>query len=182
MVVIGHALWQRRFGGDPAVVGRTVLLNTRPYTVVGVAPARFRGAGTGLVFDAWVPMMMQMQFEPGGNRLENRGNRWLDVYARLAPGVSLDEAQAELGVLSHAHRRPRTSARRSDAVWRSTRCGGPRAAAPRFSARSSWCSAASAPWCCCSPAPTSRACCSRAASTGAGRSRSASRSGRDAAT
>ena len=105
VVVIGHALWQRRFGGDPGVVGRTVLLNTRPYTVVGVAPARFRGAGTGLVFDAWVPMMMQMQFEPGGSRLESRGNRWLDVYARLAPGVSLEQAQAELGRALDAHRR-----------------------------------------------------------------------------
>jgi len=100
VVVIGHALWQRRFGGDPGVVGRTVLLNTHPYTVIGVAPASFRGAGTGLVFDGWVPMMMQMQFEPGGNRLDERGHRWLDVYARLAPGVSLERAQAELGVLS----------------------------------------------------------------------------------
>jgi predicted permease len=100
VVVIGHALWQRRFGGDPGIVGRTVLLNTRPYTVVGVTPARFRGAGTGLVFDGWVPLMMQTHFEPGGSRLEQRGHRWLDVYARLAPGTSLPGAQAELTVLS----------------------------------------------------------------------------------
>jgi predicted permease len=100
VVVIGHALWQRRFASDPGIVGRTLLLNTRPYTVLGVAPASFRGAGTGLVFDAWVPMMMQAQFEPGGSRLEQRGHRWLDVYARLAPGVDLERAQAELNVLS----------------------------------------------------------------------------------
>jgi len=101
VVVISHALWQRRFGGDPSVVGRTVRLNTRPYTVLGVTPARFRGAGTGLAFDAWVPVTMQMQFEPGGSRLERRGDRWLDAYARLAPGVSLERAQAELNVLAN---------------------------------------------------------------------------------
>jgi predicted permease len=100
VVVIGHALWQRRFGGDPGIVGKTVLLNTRPYTVVGVTPASFRGAGTGLVFDGWVPMMMQTHFEPGPSRLDQRGHRWLDVYARLAPGTSLERAQAELEVLS----------------------------------------------------------------------------------
>ena len=100
VVVISHALWQRRFGGDPSIVGRTLQLNTRSYTVLGVTPARFRGAGTGLAFDAWVPMMMQMQFEPGGSRLERRGDRWLDAYARLAPGVSLEQAQAELNVLA----------------------------------------------------------------------------------
>ena len=100
VVVIGHGLWQRRFGGDPGIVGRSVRLNTRPYTVIGVTPAVFRGAGTGLAFDAWVPLAMQMQFEPGGSRLAERGHRWLDAYARLAPGVSLEAAEAELGVRS----------------------------------------------------------------------------------
>jgi macrolide transport system ATP-binding/permease protein len=94
VVVLGHALWQRGFGGDPGVVGRTVVLNTRPYTVLGVAPPGFRGAAIGTAYDAWVPMMMQEDFEPGGSRLEQRGNHWLDGIARLAPRVSRERAQA----------------------------------------------------------------------------------------
>jgi predicted permease len=128
VVVLGHALWQRRFGGDPGVVGRTVLLNTRPYTVLGVTPPRFRGAGTGVAYDAWVPMMMQEHFEPGGSRLETRGHRWLDAYARLAPGKSREEAEADLTVLSAriAAENERESLGRGVALfplWRAPRSG-----------------------------------------------------------
>ncbi len=128
VVVLGHGLWQRRFGGDPSVVGRTVLLNTRPYTVLGVTPARFRGTGTGLAFDAWVPMMQQTHFEPGSSRLEERGNRWLDVYARLASGASLAAAQADLDTLSAAiaAEHQRDGLKRGVAVyplWRAPRSG-----------------------------------------------------------
>ena len=128
VVVLGHALWQRRFGGDPGVVGRTVLLNTRPYTVLGVTPPRFRGAGTGIAYDAWVPMMMQEHVEAGGSRLETRGHRWLDVYARLAPGKSREEAEAELTVLSAriAAENERESLGRGVALfplWRAPRSG-----------------------------------------------------------
>jgi predicted permease len=128
VVVLGHALWQRRFGGDPGVVGRTVLLNTRPYTVLGVTPPRFRGAGTGVAYDAWVPMMMQEHFEPGGSRLEARGHRWLEAYARLAPRKSPEEASAELTVLSTriAAENERDSLGRGVALfplWRAPRSG-----------------------------------------------------------
>ncbi len=128
VVVLGHALWQRRFGGDPGVVGRTVLLNTRPYTVLGVTPPRFRGAGTGVAYDAWVPMMMQEHFDSGGSRLEARGNRWLDVYARLGEGKSREEAEAELTVLSAriASENGRESLGRGVALfplWRAPRSG-----------------------------------------------------------
>jgi predicted permease len=99
VVVFGHGLWQRAFGGEPGVVGRTVRLNNRPYTVLGVAPPGFKGSATGLAYEAWVPMMMQERFEAGGRRLDDRGDHFLDAFARLAPGASLAEAQAELTAL-----------------------------------------------------------------------------------
>jgi hypothetical protein len=56
VAVISHALWQQRFGGDPAMVGRVIRLNTRPFTVVGVAPPSFRGARMGLSYDLFIPL------------------------------------------------------------------------------------------------------------------------------
>ncbi len=128
VVVLGHGLWQRRFGGDASLVGRTILLNTRPYTVVGITPAVFRGTGTGLAFDAWVPMMQQTHFEPGASRLEERGHRWLDLYARLAPGASVETAQAELDTLAAqiAAEHEREGLKRGVALfplWRAPRTG-----------------------------------------------------------
>ncbi len=96
VVVLGHGLWQRRFGSDTAVVGREVKLNGRVFTVVGVAPPEFRGSIVGLSFDAWVPMAMQQAVVPGGDRLEERGHRWLDVLGRLAAGATVPQARAEL--------------------------------------------------------------------------------------
>ena len=59
MVVFSHNFWQRRFGGDPAIVGRTVTLNGHAFTVIGIAPAGFRGTQPYLNLDLLVPMMMQ---------------------------------------------------------------------------------------------------------------------------
>ncbi|HET7292334.1 MAG TPA: ABC transporter permease [Vicinamibacteria bacterium] len=99
VVVLSDALWRRSFGGDPALVGQTIRLNARPFTVVGIAPAGFAGSQLGLRFEAWVPMAMQEAVEPGGSRLEARGNRWLDAFARLKPGVDRDTAEADLARL-----------------------------------------------------------------------------------
>jgi predicted permease len=80
------------------------------------------------VFDGWVPVTMHMQFEPGGSRHDQRGNRWLEVYARLAPGVDLERAQAELDVLSTriAAQYQREGLKRGVALfplWRAPRTG-----------------------------------------------------------
>ncbi len=96
VVVLSHALWQRSFGGDPGIVGRVIQVNARPFTVIGVAPAGFHGSMLGLRFEAWVPMMMQQAVEPGGSRLEARGNRWLEAFGRLRPTVDRRTAEAEL--------------------------------------------------------------------------------------
>jgi predicted permease len=95
LVVISHGLWQRRFAGDPTVVGRPITINTQPFTVAGVAPAAFHGTTVGLTVDAWVPLSAQRAVLPG-DRLSQRGHRWLQVLVRLAPGTSLKQAQAAL--------------------------------------------------------------------------------------
>jgi predicted permease len=100
VVVLSHALWQRSFGGDPATVGRIIQLNKHPFTVIGIAPAGFQGTEVGLGLDAWIPMMMHAVMQEGGDRLEERGNRWLDALARLKPGATLDQAEAEMRTLA----------------------------------------------------------------------------------
>lgn len=90
VAVLGYDLWQRRFHGDPSVVGRELELNSRAYKVVGVAPKGFRG-----VFDKadiWVPSMMP----PGPDAVTIRRWRWAAGVARLKPGVSLEQAQQDM--------------------------------------------------------------------------------------
>ena len=102
VVVISHGLWQRRFGANPSLVGSTITLNNQPFTVIGVAPPEFKGSYPGLAMEAWVPMMMQETFVSGGNRLEQRGNHWLDAAARLKPGLSQEGAAAALSATAAA--------------------------------------------------------------------------------
>ena len=94
VAVISHGLWQRRFGGDPSVVGRVVQLNGRPVTIVGVASARFKGTMGALRFDLWAPLPVQMETATLRERYEQRGSHWVHTIARLAPGVSPGQAQA----------------------------------------------------------------------------------------
>lgn len=104
VLVLGYELWQREFGGDPSVVGRSLMVNAHPFTVVGVADEGFYGASSGMAYEAWVPMMMEQWVDPnaGSGRLEQRGNSFLRVLGRLAPGVSLAQAQAELSTIGQA--------------------------------------------------------------------------------
>src|SRR5688572_13448274 len=94
VVVISYAYWQRRFSGDPAVVGKQVTINNTPMTIVGVAPEGFIGSFLGVASSAWVPMAMQKEMV-GGDRLPQRGNGWMQSLVRLKPGVSQEQAQAE---------------------------------------------------------------------------------------
>jgi predicted permease len=95
VVVIGHKLWQNRFGGDPAVVGRAIKLNGHSFTVVGVAPEKYSGLIRGIASDLWVPAMMIKQAAPGGDYLVERGDRGFLVMGRLKPGVTFYQAQAD---------------------------------------------------------------------------------------
>ncbi|MGH9330538.1 MAG: ABC transporter permease, partial [Vicinamibacterales bacterium] len=87
VAVLSHALWQRRFASDVAIVGKTIQLNNKPYTVVGVASPDFYGAWSGLALDLWIPVVMQADVMPG-DLIHARGNRWLQGLGRLGPGVT----------------------------------------------------------------------------------------------
>ena len=100
VAVLSHGLWQGRFGADPGMIGKTIILNRIPYTVVGIAPPQFKGMIPGLSVDAWVPLMMLPYVRPEQpDDLKLRQNRGLFIKARLQPGVSATQAQAGLKVL-----------------------------------------------------------------------------------
>lgn len=93
VAVIGHGLWQRRFAGNPNVVGETIRLNDLPFTIIGVAPAGFSGTDVGIRTDIWVPMSMNDQLFPGQAWLTVRGNHSIStVIGRLKPGVTIAQA------------------------------------------------------------------------------------------
>ena len=94
VAVLSYSNWQRRFAGDPSVVGRQVTINNAPMTIIGVAPEGFIGSFFGVATSAWVPMAMQGQMM-GGDRMNQRGNGWFQSIVRLKPGVSQQQAQAE---------------------------------------------------------------------------------------
>ncbi len=101
VVVVSHGLWQRRFNGDPDLVGRTIFLNGHQLTVVGVAPPQYTGGIRGLASEVWVPIMMGPQLEPRYSEgLLTRRSRWLVSIGRLKPDVSLEQARARFEVFS----------------------------------------------------------------------------------
>jgi predicted permease len=98
LVVLSYGYWKRRFAADPGVLNQTIILNSHPMTIVGVAQAGFKSVGVGEAADVFVPMMMQGLMMPRGNDLENRRSMWLNVFARLKPGVSRQQAEAAMNV------------------------------------------------------------------------------------
>lgn len=96
LAVISYGSWQRRFGADPNIAGRTIILNGHSFTVIGVAPEGF--IGTELIFtpELWVPMMMGSVIEPGSKWLDERGDGVMFAGGRLKSGVSLAQAEAAL--------------------------------------------------------------------------------------
>jgi macrolide transport system ATP-binding/permease protein len=99
--VLSYACWQGRFGGDPRIAGRTVRINSLPYTVLGVAPREFHGTERFYWPEAWVPMTMQPQIE-GHSWLENRATFNAEMIGRLRAGVTRQQAEANLGAIMAA--------------------------------------------------------------------------------
>jgi predicted permease len=100
VVVLSHAFWTERFDADRGIVGRTILLNRHPFTVIGVAAPGFQGPMSGLKSDVFVPLAMQETVVPGGSRLEERGSHWMQALVRLRPGATPEQAQAALDSLA----------------------------------------------------------------------------------
>jgi putative ABC transport system permease protein len=105
VVILSNALWQQRYGGQSNVVGKQLLLNGRPYTVVGVMPPSFQ------FLDSKVGMWVPIAFTP--EQLASRGRHYLTVVARLKPHVNLEQANAEVRTITEriARDNPDTSAR-----------------------------------------------------------------------
>jgi predicted permease len=95
VMVLSYACWNSRFHGDPAIVGKTVQLNKIPYTVIGVAPKGFSGAERFIWPEVWIPIHNELQIE-GYDWLEKRGNSNAWVVGRLKPGVTPQQASADL--------------------------------------------------------------------------------------
>lgn len=110
VVVLSHRMWQRDFGGDPAVVGQTLRLRGLVYGIAGVTPPEFTGVVPLLAPELWLPVAHVNEVEPAGlndvvpsptgtSRLDRRGSRWMFVKGRLKPGVSAAQAQANVALI-----------------------------------------------------------------------------------
>ena len=99
-VVLSYRYWQRRFGGDPSLVGRSITINGRSFTVAGVAPENFTGLSWAMAVSGWVPAGAMGTLMDGGDAFrENRGAPAFRLMGRLADGRSLDDARAEIGTI-----------------------------------------------------------------------------------
>lgn len=104
VLVISHGFWLRRFGADPKTVGRTISINSHPFTIIGVAPREFTGTTRGEVPDLYVPFPMYGQLtddRPGGDHpLRTRYFTWHQILGRLKDGVSHAQAQTAMNLLA----------------------------------------------------------------------------------
>jgi predicted permease len=100
VVAISHALWEREFGRDAAVVGRTLFMEGKPFTVVGVAPPRFYGLMVGRRADVYVPMAFEPYVRGKDSATANPLRYCLHVFGRLRPGVTFAQANAQAGAIS----------------------------------------------------------------------------------
>ncbi len=100
VAVISERWWRQRLGGDTAVIGRSIVVNGTPLTIIGIAPAAFAPV-LGLSIDVYAPLAMRPQLVPTDGALTDRDFTALSVFGRLRPGVRVEDAQRELGVIAH---------------------------------------------------------------------------------
>ena len=99
-LVISHGFWQSEYGGDPNIIGRKITLGDSPCEIIGVTPASFFGLEVGRSFDIAVPISGEEVIRGKNNRLDSGTDWWLTVTGRLKPGVSIEQAAAQLDSIS----------------------------------------------------------------------------------
>jgi macrolide transport system ATP-binding/permease protein len=119
VTIISYQLWKGRFNGDPQIIGKTQRLDGVMHTIVGVAPEGFYGTFVGWAMQFWVPASMEEVFEDGGYKLEDRDARWIEAFARLKPGVTIEQAQHEVSSVAMRLEAdyPTTNRGRSIKLW-----------------------------------------------------------------
>ncbi len=100
VVVVSHGAWQRRFAGDPDLVGKEIRLNNHPFKIIGIAPEGFNGTEVVYTPEIWVPISMFEWIEPGAGWIDNRNAGNLFAIGRLKSGVGVDEVDASLNLLA----------------------------------------------------------------------------------
>ncbi len=96
LAMLSHAYWKSRFASDPTIVGKTLVVSSLPMTIVGVAQEGFDGINKGKAAQIFVPIMMAGRLTPLTEGITDRRLRWLNVFARLPPGVTPEQAAAAL--------------------------------------------------------------------------------------
>jgi len=115
VAILSYAFWQRRFGGDPKIIGQIVKLNGHDFNIIGVAKKGFSGTRLfGYIPEVYLPLMMYAQAMPGTSEsfLTSRGNRSFNVNGRLKDGVTIEQAQAAMNTFARqlAQDHPQTNA------------------------------------------------------------------------
>jgi predicted permease len=101
VAVLSYDYWRTRFGADPKVVGQIVTVNNNKLTIIGVSQAGFDGVDIGYVPGIRVPLLMKAQMTPNWDDVDNRRSRWVNVFGRLKPGVTREQAKAALQPYFH---------------------------------------------------------------------------------
>src|SRR4051812_24829242 len=102
VAVLSYDYWRTRFGADPKVVGQAITVNNNKLTIIGVSQAGFDGVDIGYVPSIRVPVLMKAQMTPNWDDVDNRRSRWVNVFGRLKPGVTREQAKAALQPYFHA--------------------------------------------------------------------------------
>jgi putative ABC transport system permease protein len=101
VVVLSHAYWRQRFDANPAVLGEALIVNGQPLSIVGVTPEGFEGTTLGTRPRVYVPITMRTLMEPGFSGFDRRQTYWAYLFARLKPGMSIDQARTLMNQLYH---------------------------------------------------------------------------------